>query len=263
MSKTFFKGLMRDKKEGNFFFSSIRNEWARESKERADNWKWSTHINPSSTWLTFEGCPYEGVRLAATPRKASEADSIQYMETGNYIHRMFQERAMTIPDLLWPKPVFATPHENEKLEKAWPEWPFYWKEYELSGRADHVLKYKDAPAVIDIKIPQREEGSAWETYKSKLPEPTHMTQSCMGALALKRMGISNPEWVGVVYFNPYIPSQGNKGYVEYYEKFDTLLEEKTMLLLVHAKKERDAFLAGEESSCTYPLCRKHRKEDNK
>ena len=111
---------MRDKREGNFFFSSVRREWEREAQERADNWKLSTHINPSSTWLTFEGCPYEGVRLASKPRKTPEADSIQYMETGNYIHRMFQERAMTIPDLLWPKPTFATPQENEKLEKAWP-----------------------------------------------------------------------------------------------------------------------------------------------
>jgi len=31
-------------------------------------------------------------------------------------------------------------------------------------------------------------------------------------------------------------------------------------LLIHAKKERDAFLAGEESSCTYPGCKKHNKE---
>ena len=258
MSKIFLKNLLRDNEEGNFYIASIRREWAKESLARSNSHEWSKNINPSSNWLTFEGCPYEGIREAAGARKANEADTIQYMEIGNWVHRGLQEWAMKVPDLLWPKPIFPTKKEQDKLEANWPEVPFFWSEYDLSGRIDQIIRYKDAPAVIDIKSPQRMEGSAWETYKKNLPEPTHMTQSCMGALALKRMGILNPEWVGVVYFNPFIAAKGSAGYFEKYQRFDSLLEEKTMVLLSHAKKEKDAFLAGEESSCSYLLCKKHR-----
>ena len=260
MSKAFLKNLLRDKEEGNFYIASIRREWARASLDKAQNHKWRERINPSSSWLTFSGCPYEGIREAAAPRKVNEADSIQYMEIGNWAHRGLQDWALKIPGLLWPKPVFSTQEEQEKLEANWPEVPFFWPEYALSGRIDQILSYRGAPAVIDIKIPQRLEGGAWDKYRKGLPEETHMTQSCMGALALKHMGILEAKWVGVVYFNPFMPSKGSAGYFEKYQEFDSLLEEKTMLLLTHAKKERDAFLAGEESGCSYPLCKKHSKE---
>ena len=262
MSKAFLKNTMMDLREGSFLIPMIRREWARISLERSENFKWSEHINPSSGWLTFSGCPYEGIREAAGGRDANEADKIQYMEIGNWAHTGLQKWAVSIPDLLWPKPTFPTQKENDKLDKEWPESPFFWELFELSGRVDLVIKYRQQPAVLDIKIPQRMEGGAWDSYKKNLPEETHLTQSCMGALALKHMGVLDPGWVGVVYFNPFIPSKGNNCYFEHYRPFDTLLEEKTMLLLTHAKKERDAFLAGEESSCTYPGCKKHRKLDN-
>lgn len=249
---------MRDQRNGSFFFSSIKREWAKQSLERSLNHKWSKNINPSSTWLTWEGCPYEGIREAAKPRKANEAEAIQYMEIGNYLHKMFQERALTIPDLLWDKPAFLSDKENEKLNQHWPEIPFMWEEYSVSGRIDLILNKNSQPCVVDLKIPQRLDGPAWVKYRDNLPEDTHMTQSAVGALALKHMGIVAPKSIGVLYFNPYLPPDKDKNYKECYMDFTPELEAKTLLLIQHAKKELDAFLAEEESSCTYPLCKKHK-----
>lgn len=256
MSKNFLKDQIREKQRGNFYFAAIKSEWARASAQQAIEHRWSKNINPSSGWLTWSGCPYEGIREAAQNREAHEAESIQYMEVGNYLHKMFQDRSLEIEDLLWPKIGFVTTKEKEKLDKHWPEVPFFWPEFDVSGRIDSILNFRGEPCVIDIKCPQRPDAS-WEKYIEKLPEETHLTQSAVGALALEEMGLLKPTRVGVVYFNPCITPKGGKGFKECYELFTQEMKDKTRLLLTHAKKEKDLFLSNKESSCTYPLCKKH------
>jgi hypothetical protein len=259
MSKAFMKDLLKNKQEGNYFFSSIKTAWAKESLERSKEFVYSKHLNPSSSWMTWDGCPYDGIRQQAAGREAMEADKIQYLETGNFFHKGFGEWALKIPGLLWDKPTFTTSEENKKLEENWPEWPVYWKDYELSLRIDHVLNIKDEPCVVDLKIPQRA-SEVWSKYRTTLPEETHMCQAALGALALKRMGIVNPTRIGVLYFNPRITPKGVDGYKECYRPFDKEIEDRTMVLVEAAYLELTLFLQGKNEGCQYVGCKRHHGE---
>lgn len=259
MSKAFLKDLLRDRREGNFFFSAIKQEWTKLSLEKSQNFTWSGHINPSHSWMVWDGCPYDGIREAASGRDAREADSIQYMEVGNFFHEGFMKWALNIPGLLWPKPSFPTKQENDKLDRYWPEVAFYWDLYCLSGRIDAILNIKGEPAVVDLKIPQWSEDR-WKKGKAKLPEDTHLCQAALGALALKHMGIMNPTRIGVLYFNPKINPKGDDGYKECYEPFTAEMEQKTLTLLQYAHKELVLFKDGQNNGCIYPGCKEHHGE---
>lgn len=256
MSQKFLKDFLRDKEHGNYFFSAIKQEWAKQSLEKSRDYKYKGRLNPSSSWMTWGGCPYLGIREQAAGREAKEASSIIYMEVGNYYHEGFLREASRIKDLLWPKPVFPTKEANDKLEQHWPEVPIFWEEYLLSARVDTILNIKEEPAVLDLKIPQCNE-ERWKKLKPTYPETTHLCQSALGALALKRMDILNPTRVGVLYFNPTINPRGDDNYKECYADFDQEMEDKTMYLLQHAHEELLTFLAGEDKGCRYPGCKVH------
>lgn len=261
MSKAFLKSLIKDKANNNFFFSSCKREWARKSAQQAMDNVWSKNINPSAKWLTFDGCPYEGVREASKPRQAYEAWTIQYFEVGNYLHAMFQDLALTLPDLLYPMETFLDKEgiDPEKLKKHWPEVPLFWEKYRVSLRADLIFLKNGECVVADFKIPQRTDAG-WEAYLKTLPEETHVTQAAIGALALKRLGILDPKYVAVLYFNPCCDPKKGAGFKECYLPFNKEMEDKTELLLEHTYRELTRLLEGQESSCEYPLCKKHNKE---
>lgn len=256
MSKAYLKDLLRDRSSGNFFFSTIKQEWVKTSLEKSKDYTWSKNVNPSSTFMTWDGCIWEGMRKQAAEREAKEADTIQYLEVGNFFHEGFMKWAQKIDGMLWEKPVFPTKEENEKLEKAWPEVPFYWSKFCVSGRADIILNVKGHPCVGDLKIPQRDKDS-WVKYKSTLPEDTHMCQAAIGALALEEMGILESKYIAVLYFNPRITPKGDDGYKECYRDFTPQLKSDTLYLVEHSYEERCRIVEGIDVGCTYPKCKKH------
>lgn len=246
MSKAFLKDLLNDRKSENIFFPAIKQAWAEDSALKAKNHVWSKHINPSSHWFTYDGCPYNGIKEISAPRKASESHQVQNMEVGNYIHSLFQDWSQKIPDFLW---------DDRSVEFS-----FFHEKYAFSGRADLILKVNNKPVLGEIKIPQREEGFLWDSYRRILPEQTHETQAVSCAVAINELGLlSKPiEQVVLLYFNPGIPSKK----VGFQECLINITEErraKVKTLLEHSKKELDKYLAGEESYCTYPLCKEHAK----
>lgn len=254
MSKHFLKDQLANRAQGNYFFSAIKRSWAKQSLEQSIDYVWKERINPSS--LSFSMCPWQDVRDRAAGRKASEAEGMQYMQVGNYLHIMLQDQALKCDDLLWEKPVFLTPEENAKLEEHWPEIPFFWTAGKVSGRADINLKIHEAPVLADIKIKQMSNKETWAKFKI---QEDHKTQVCVGIHALNMMGVYRQKIKkGVVlYFNPCITPNKDDGYKECYFDFEGPLEEMTILLLDHYKTELDNLLAGTESVCTYPHCKKH------
>jgi hypothetical protein len=244
MLKNWLIEAVRDKQKGNFFFPAIKQAWEKESLLRTANYRWSKHINPSAPWFSFSGCPHKGLRDQSKAPQPNDYSKIEKMEIGNYLHDMFQDKSKQVPGLLW----------NDKGV----ELPIFWDKYELSGKIDLILNMYGEPVVGEIKIPQREEGFAWSSYKPKLPEETHLTQALVYAYALNEMKLlSKPvKKVLLLYFNPGVSKKGD-GYVEVLEELTQEREEQLKLLLDHSKLELDNILAGRDNPCSYPGCKEH------
>ena len=243
MSKSSLKDLMRDKREGNHFFSAIKQEWSRRDLERAEKYVWSKHVNPSARWFTFDGCPHKGLREASVKKEESKPDWQQKAQVGNYLHSMFQDAAKTIPGLLWDK---------NSIEVS-----FYLERFYLSGRADLILNIEGEPVLGEIKIPQRPEGWPWDTYMKTLPEDGHLVQAISCAYGINELNlIDKPiNKVAILYFHPGVIN----GFKEYHRDITPEMLDKVKLLLEHSKMELDNILAGKDDPCSYPLCKEHAK----
>lgn len=232
---------MRDKKEGNYFFSAIKQQWSKRDLERSQKYIWSKHVNPSAGWFTFDGCPHKGLREASAGRGESKVENLQKMEVGNYLHDMLQNLAKSIPGLLW------TPSSVEVS--------FYLERFALSGRADLILNIEGEPVLGEIKIPQRPEGWAWDTYQKKLPEESHLVQAISCAYGINELKlIDKPiNKVAILYFHPGVVN----GFKEYHRDITPEMLDKVILLLKYSKLELDNILAGKDDPCSYPLCKEH------
>jgi hypothetical protein len=265
------------------FLSSIRLDIEREIREYQINYSWEANeykLYPSSiASLTF--CPYRYIREDVHKPLTYDTKAKYKMLMGGYIHKMYQERAMTIPGLLWQDPDFSeylklTNDQKilETLELIRPEVPVRCPITGLSGRADIVENFNGEPAILDIKTTCVEdikfnkekelEVDRWAAKKKKYPETKHKIQVGLYAHFMNKYKYYTKPItkIGLAYINYTLTGLVESEHECYFD-YTPDMDEKLALLLVHLGKERTAFLNGEKSSCEYPYCRAHHLAETK
>lgn len=277
------------------FFPAIRFKRNQELTQKKLNWSWKEvnyKIYPSAI-RSWTMCPRRYVHEDVHKPPSFPIESYYKMEVGTYLHKMYQDCAEGIEELLWKPPSFTgVPlpakltdqmrefgKDDETAFRKWllykyneirPEVPVFDTFSGVSGRADAVLNMRGEPVVFDIKTTSVEDAKfdpktgeweldCWNKYKKKLPSEEHKIQVSIYCYLMNKFNYYDKpvRKAGLGYVNLLMKAGESAAEFETYFDFDEAQEKKIGLLLEHLGRERRAYIENKETVCEYPLCRAH------
>lgn len=252
------------------FFPYIRFQRQQVLREKQLNYSWEANkfkLYPSMI-KSLTLCPKRYINEDVHKPPSFTIEVIYKMEVGKFLHLMLQEEAQKINNFLWDDPDFSQLGDlaegmKQKYEQIRPEVPVYHKESGISGRADAILRIKGEPVVFDIKTTSIDPEKWADGYTKKLPSKEHKLQVGIYCHLINKFKYySKPvRKAGLGYLNLLYPAGSTEAEFESYFDFTEELDQRIGLLLEHLAKERTAYLAKEETECTYPYCRAHHLKD--
>lgn len=257
------RSLLSDaSEEKKHFFDAIRY-WRQQTAQKQRltySWKDNNYKIYPSGLSSVSMCPYRYVHEDVHKPPVFPTEALYKMSVGNALHEMYQNDAMNVERLLWPKPTVPD-FLQEKLESSWPEVPVADPESGISGRADLVLDQHGLPVVLDIKTTSIPVEKWNADYFKKLPYKNQMLQVGIYIHLMNKYGyyVSRISRGVLGYVNVLLPAGHRDAEIEKYFDYDDTMEENISLLIEHLSKERKAFIEGRGSSCSYPRCRIHAK----
>lgn len=282
--------LLGEKQTEKLFFPAIKFRRSQTLAEKKLTWDWPAtgHKIYPSALRSFTMCPHRYIHEDVRKPPNFPIESFYKMEVGTALHKMYQECAETVEELLWEDPDFSNvitesrdlPGElTQKHKDIRPEVPVFDMFTGISGRADAVINCFGEPVVFDLKTTSVEDvqkemkldenkrkywtgkylEGCWEQYQEKLPSEDHKIQVGIYCYFMNKYKYySKPiRKAGLGYVNLLMKAGDPRSEFETYFDFTEEMEAKIGLLLEHIGIERMAYLEGRESQCSYPQCRSH------
>lgn len=250
---------LEDQSKKNIFFPIIRKTRRMEIEKKKSSLKWEDFKVYPSSLKSLSQCPKEFIASLAKPTTIKDIDAIYKVTRGSYVHQELQD-TLLLSGRLYDKPTnIVNKRIKDKLEKNWPEVPFYSDVTRHSGSADGVIKHKKGNAVgIEIKTTSIE-LDRWEEFKA--PLPSHIFQVCDYMYHFKLLNYYDPpvEEFILCYLNLLYPPGKQDAEKEFTVKFEdhaerylAYIEEETRQLNIYMES-----LDNSESTCQYEFCGNH------
>lgn len=257
-------GLVEDllSSRDNTYSSAIRVELAKQARVRKENYLWKGRL-PVSAFESYNCCPKT---LIENQKKSRwfKTTTLEKMNLGKVIHRMYQEAALDTPNLKFIKPYHIPNHLKERLDKVWPEIPVAFLDKEtnevvISGIADEVENLLGAPTPLDIKSNNDDPRIFTNEFDKKILKEKHIIQVKFYGYLMNLDKYYSPftiKQVKLLYVNTRMRKEEDFEVEKYYflsdednTKFELLCKES--MYQIRAEKSKI------DSRCSYRYCSIH------
>jgi hypothetical protein len=252
----FFTKQLEDASKGSVFFSAIRKARRIEIERKKKEARWQDYKIYPSSLKSMTQCPKEFIKSLEKAGTIEDLQAVYRVKRGSAVHREFQD-SLLLSDKLYQKPKYIEDERiRAKLEANWPEVPYHSKITNHSGSADGMIKFKNRPAVIELKTTSVDDYK-WEALDK--PSDAHIFQVMDYMYHFNEMeyfDIKIEESFLCYLQLRYDPGEqdAEKEFTVYYDEH----KEKYLSYIHEETRQLRAYIDKVELKCNHEFCFRHR-----